>query len=116
MPNDPTTLDAVLIASELPTPQVLATLTMLEMKRLVRRLPGGLVVRVTYAVSMRVSGEGEAPAEPAGATTAANAAFRFGRSLTLPQDAVQPIQNRSNVTVLPNAARSPGQGAPQGCA
>jgi len=45
VPGDPASVDAVLAASGLDAPRVLATLTVLEMKRLVRRLPGNLVVR-----------------------------------------------------------------------
>lgn len=43
--GDPTPVDAVLAASEIDASRVLATLTVLEMKRLVRRLPGNLFVR-----------------------------------------------------------------------
>ncbi|MGC1276300.1 MAG: DNA-processing protein DprA [Planctomycetaceae bacterium] len=43
--GDPAHIDAVLTASGLEASRVLATLTALEMKRLVRRLPGNLVVR-----------------------------------------------------------------------
>ena len=43
---DPTTIDRVLATSNLPTPQVLSTLTVLEMRRLVKRLGGNLVMRV----------------------------------------------------------------------
>ncbi|MDQ3331721.1 MAG: DNA-protecting protein DprA [Planctomycetota bacterium] len=43
--GDPSHIDAVLTAAGLDPPRVLATLTVLEMKRLVRRLPGNLVVR-----------------------------------------------------------------------
>jgi DNA processing protein len=45
--TEPQHLDAILKASALETSRVLATLTVLEMKRLVRRLPGGYVVRAT---------------------------------------------------------------------
>jgi DNA processing protein len=41
-----TSIDQVIAASRLPPPQVLATLSVLEMRRLVRRLSGGMVVRV----------------------------------------------------------------------
>lgn len=44
---DPQPIDSVLASSELETSRVLATLTILEMKRLVRRLPGSFVVRST---------------------------------------------------------------------
>lgn len=40
--------DALLPIGELETSQLLATLTILEMKRLIRRLPGGFVVRSPY--------------------------------------------------------------------
>jgi DNA processing protein len=43
---DPTSIDQVIVASRLPPPQVLATLSVLEMRRLVRRLSGGMVVRI----------------------------------------------------------------------
>ena len=43
--NEPTTVDAVVVASKLPVQQVLATLSVLEMRRLVRRLSGNLVMR-----------------------------------------------------------------------
>lgn len=45
VPGEPAQVDAVLAAAGLDPPRVLATLTVLEMKRLVRRLPGNLVVR-----------------------------------------------------------------------
>lgn len=41
-----TTIDQVVAASGLPTPQVLATLSALEMRRLIRRLSGNSVVRL----------------------------------------------------------------------
>lgn len=41
----PTSIDEVIAVSRLPTPQVLATLSVLEMRRLVRRLSGNLVLR-----------------------------------------------------------------------
>lgn len=44
--SEPTTIDRVIAGSELPTPQVLSTLSVLEMRRLVRRLGGNLVSRV----------------------------------------------------------------------
>ncbi len=44
---DPQHLDQVLAASTLEASRVLSTLTILEMKRLVRRLPGGQVVRIS---------------------------------------------------------------------
>jgi DNA processing protein len=43
--GEPAHIDAVLTASSLDASRVLATLTALEMKRLIRRLPGNLVVR-----------------------------------------------------------------------
>lgn len=42
---DPTTIDEVAAASKLPIPQVLATLSILEMRRLIGRLGGNRVVR-----------------------------------------------------------------------
>ncbi|HEY4312568.1 MAG TPA: hypothetical protein VGN12_24175 [Pirellulales bacterium] len=42
---EPTTVGQVVAASALPTPQVLATLSGLEMRRLVRRLRGNRVAR-----------------------------------------------------------------------
>jgi len=42
---EPTTVDHVLAASGLPTPQVLATLSVLEMRRLVRRASGNSIAR-----------------------------------------------------------------------
>jgi DNA processing protein len=44
--EDPTSIDQVIAASHLPPPQVLATLSVLEMRRLVRRLSGGMVARM----------------------------------------------------------------------
>lgn len=43
--DEPTTIDAVVTASRQSVPQVLATLSVLEMRRLVRRLEGNRVVR-----------------------------------------------------------------------
>jgi DNA processing protein len=43
--DEPTTIDALVTASRLSVPQVLATLSVLEMRRLVRRLEGNRVVR-----------------------------------------------------------------------
>ena len=43
--SDPSHVDQVLAACELETSRVLATLTILEMKRLIKRLPGGYLVR-----------------------------------------------------------------------
>jgi DNA processing protein len=45
---DPLLVDDVLRQCELEAPRVLSTLTVLEMKRLVRRLPGGMIVRVSH--------------------------------------------------------------------
>lgn len=46
--SDPQHLDQILSSTALDASRVLATLTVLEMKRLVRRQPGGYLVRVTY--------------------------------------------------------------------
>ena len=43
---EPTSIDQVIATSRLPPPQVLATLSVLEMRRLVRRLSGGMVTRL----------------------------------------------------------------------
>ncbi|MEX2138208.1 MAG: DNA-processing protein DprA [Pirellulales bacterium] len=43
---EPTSIDQVIAVSRLPPPQVLATLSVLEMRRLVRRLSGSMVVRM----------------------------------------------------------------------
>lgn len=43
---DPTSLDAVVVATGLPVPQVLATVSVLEMRRLVRRTSGSTVMRL----------------------------------------------------------------------
>jgi DNA processing protein len=43
--GEPITIDTVLAASQLPAPQVLATISVLEMRHLVRRLSGNLIVR-----------------------------------------------------------------------
>lgn len=45
--TSPTVVDQVLAQSDLETSRVLSTLTVLEMKRLVRRLPGNAVERIT---------------------------------------------------------------------
>lgn len=45
IPLEPGTVDELLRVSELDDARVLATLTVLEMKRLIRRLPGGYLVR-----------------------------------------------------------------------
>lgn len=44
--DDATSIDQVVAASGLPTQQVLATLSVLEMRRLIRRISGSLVARV----------------------------------------------------------------------
>jgi hypothetical protein len=49
IPYDPLLQDAVIRAAELPPGVVLAALTMLELKGLIKRLPGNLVVRVGRA-------------------------------------------------------------------
>jgi DNA processing protein len=46
VPEQATTVDAVIAASGLPAPQVLATLSVLEMRRLIRRLSGNSVLRL----------------------------------------------------------------------
>jgi DNA processing protein len=46
IPEQPATIDAVITATSLPAPQVLATLSVLEMRRLIRRLSGNLIVRL----------------------------------------------------------------------
>lgn len=46
--SDPRAVDEVLRESDLDTSRVLATLTVLEMKRLVRRLPGGRIMRSDF--------------------------------------------------------------------
>lgn len=46
IPSEATTVDAVISASGLAAPQVLATLSVLEMRRLVRRLSGNSVLRL----------------------------------------------------------------------
>jgi DNA processing protein len=43
--SEATTIDQVVAQSGLPVPQVLSTLSVLEMRRLVRRLSGTTVVR-----------------------------------------------------------------------
>ncbi|MEX2113923.1 MAG: DNA-processing protein DprA [Pirellulales bacterium] len=43
--QDPTTIDAVVAKSNLPTGKVLATISVLEMRHLVKRLSGNLIVR-----------------------------------------------------------------------
>lgn len=43
---EPTSIDQVIVASRLPPPQVLATLSVLEMRRVIRRLSGNLVARI----------------------------------------------------------------------
>jgi DNA processing protein len=46
MPGEPASIDQVIAASGLPAGQVLSTLSVLEMRRLVRRQSGGIVVRL----------------------------------------------------------------------
>ncbi len=46
IPAQPATVDALIAATALPTPQVLATLSVLEMRRLIRRLSGNLILRL----------------------------------------------------------------------
>jgi predicted Rossmann fold nucleotide-binding protein DprA/Smf involved in DNA uptake len=46
VPSEATTIDTVITSSNLSPPQVLATLSVLEMRRLVRRLGGNLVMRL----------------------------------------------------------------------
>jgi DNA processing protein len=46
IPSEAATVDAVISASGLSAPQVLATLSVLEMRRLVRRLSGNSVLRL----------------------------------------------------------------------
>lgn len=46
--NDPQHLDEIIRAADIEASRVLATLTVLEMKRLVRRLPGGFLIRATF--------------------------------------------------------------------
>jgi DNA processing protein len=48
VPTDPALIDDLLAQLDLEPSRILATLTVLEMKRLVRRLPGGYVVRVSH--------------------------------------------------------------------
>jgi DNA processing protein len=47
VPTDPSHIDDVLRAAEIDSSRALATLTVLEMKRLIRRLPGGYLVRAS---------------------------------------------------------------------
>jgi DNA processing protein len=46
IPTEATTIDNIIITSSLPAPQVLATVSVLEMRRLIRRLSGNLVMRL----------------------------------------------------------------------
>jgi DNA processing protein len=46
VPTEATVIDTVIVTSNLPAPQVLATLSVLEMRRLIRRLSGNLVMRL----------------------------------------------------------------------
>jgi DNA processing protein len=43
--SSPTTIDHIIATSQLPAPQVLSTISVLEMRRLLRRVSGNLVVR-----------------------------------------------------------------------
>jgi DNA processing protein len=43
--SEPTTIDSIVAASRLPTGQVLATISVLEMRRVIKRLSGNLVAR-----------------------------------------------------------------------
>jgi DNA processing protein len=43
--SEPTTIDQVVVASKLPTPQVLSTISVLEMRRLVKRISGNRIAR-----------------------------------------------------------------------
>ena len=43
--QQPTSIDQIIATSNLPAPQVLATLSVLEMRRLIRRVSGNLVAR-----------------------------------------------------------------------
>ncbi len=43
--TDPTSVDAIVVASSLPVQRVLATLSVLEMRKLIRRLSGNLLIR-----------------------------------------------------------------------
>jgi DNA processing protein len=45
IPAEQCTIDELLRSTELENSRVLATLTVLEMKRLIRRLPGGFLIR-----------------------------------------------------------------------
>jgi DNA processing protein len=44
--TDPTTIDHIVLTTKLPVPRVLATLSVLEMRRLIRRITGTTVVRL----------------------------------------------------------------------
>jgi DNA processing protein len=44
--TDPSTIDAVVVASGLPTGQVLSTISVLEMRRLIRRISGNSIARL----------------------------------------------------------------------
>ena len=43
--NEPTTIDHVLATSKLPTPQVLSTISVLEMRHLIKRISGNRIMR-----------------------------------------------------------------------
>jgi len=44
--TDPTPIDRIIAESGLPVPRVLSTISVLEMRRLIRRLSGSTVARV----------------------------------------------------------------------
>jgi DNA processing protein len=46
VPCEAATVDVVISAADLPAPQVLAALSVLEMRRLVRRISGNMVMRL----------------------------------------------------------------------
>jgi DNA processing protein len=46
IPTESTPIDSIIAATALPVPQVLATISVLEMRRLVRRLSGTTVMRL----------------------------------------------------------------------
>jgi DNA processing protein len=46
IPEQPATINTVIAASGLTTPQVLSTLSVLEMRRLIRRMSGNLILRL----------------------------------------------------------------------
>jgi DNA processing protein len=44
--TDPTSIDQVVAATGLPVPQVLSTISVLEMRHLIRRLSGSGIIRL----------------------------------------------------------------------